>query len=416
MAFWSSTSVFTSKVPRKILFMFTLSLSVTYLFYSLMSCYNSLQFPLQENYAYQGRLVTEETTFVTLREKLYSTSQGLSEFTEAERTTAVSPARDHAEAEQRTVEWIRSQASPTKSAAAYHTTALEREHQELSTTDSELRVNCTMDYGVKKLPQAIIIGVKKGGTRALLEALRVHPDVRAVGNEPHFFDRNYEKGLDWYRDLMPSTLEGQITMEKTPSYFVTNHAPKRIHTMARDIKLIIVVRNPVTRAISDYTQTLSKKPEISNFEVLAFKNRTLGLIDASWSALRIGIYALHLESWMQYFPLSQMHFVSGERLIVDPAGEMGKVQDFLGLKRIVTDKHFYFNKTKGFPCLKKPEDSSTPRCLGKSKGRTHPKIDPDVIRRLHKFYKPFNMMFYQMTGQNFEWELEEDSGSRSSQD
>ncbi|XP_034075361.1 heparan sulfate glucosamine 3-O-sulfotransferase 4 [Gymnodraco acuticeps] len=416
MAFWSSTSVFTSKVPRKILFMFTLSLSVTYLFYSLMSCYNSLQFPLQENYAYQGRLVTEETTFVTLREKLYSTSQGLSEFTETERTTAVSTTRDHAEAEQRTVEWIRSQASPTKSAAAYHTTALEREHQELSTTDSELRVNCTMDYGVKKLPQAIIIGVKKGGTRALLEALRVHPDVRAVGNEPHFFDRNYEKGLDWYRDLMPSTLEGQITMEKTPSYFVTNHAPKRIHTMARDIKLIIVVRNPVTRAISDYTQTLSKKPEINTFEVLAFKNRTLGLIDASWSALRIGIYALHLESWMQYFPLSQMHFVSGERLIVDPAGEMGKVQDFLGLKRIVTDKHFYFNKTKGFPCLKKPEDSSTPRCLGKSKGRTHPKIDPDVIRRLHKFYKPFNMMFYQMTGQNFEWELEEDSGSRSSQD
>ncbi|XP_026213769.1 heparan sulfate glucosamine 3-O-sulfotransferase 4 [Anabas testudineus] len=416
MAFWSSTSVFTSKVPRKILFMFTLSLSVTYLFYSLMSCYNSLQFPLQENYVYQGRLVTEETTFVTLREKLYSASPGFTEFTEAERTTVVSTVKDHAEAEQRTVEWIRTQASPTKSAAAHHTTALEKEHQEFSTTDSDLRVNCTSDYGEKKLPQAIIIGVKKGGTRALLEALRVHPDVRAVGNEPHFFDRNYEKGLDWYRDLMPSTLEGQITMEKTPSYFVTNHAPKRIHSMARDIKLIIVVRNPVTRAISDYTQTLSKKPEIPTFEVLAFKNRTLGLIDASWSALRIGIYALHLESWMQYFPLSQMHFVSGERLIVDPAGEMAKVQDFLGLKRIVTDKHFYFNKTKGFPCLKKPEDSSTPRCLGKSKGRTHPKIDPDVIRRLHKFYKPFNMMFYQMTGQNFEWELEEDSETRSSQD
>ncbi|KAM8844855.1 heparan sulfate glucosamine 3-O-sulfotransferase 4 [Spinachia spinachia] len=407
MAFWSSTSVFTSKVPRKILFMFTLSLSVTYLFYSLMSCYNSLQFPLQENYAYQGRLVTEETTLVTLREKLYSASQGFTEITGA---------KDHAEAEQRTVEWIRTQASPTEAGAAYRAGAPAKERRDFSTTDSDLRVNCTTDYGEKKLPQAIIIGVKKGGTRALLEALRVHPDVRAVGNEPHFFDRNYEKGLDWYRDLMPSTLEGQITMEKTPSYFVTNHAPKRIHSMARDIKLIIVVRNPVTRAISDYTQTLSKKPEIPTFEVLAFKNRTLGLIDASWSALRIGIYALHLESWMQYFPLSQMHFVSGERLIVDPAGEMGKVQDFLGLKRIVTDKHFYFNKTKGFPCLKKPEDSSTPRCLGKSKGRTHPKIDPDVIRRLHKFYKPFNMMFYQMTGQNFEWELQEDSGSRSPQD
>ncbi|TKS89552.1 Heparan sulfate glucosamine 3-O-sulfotransferase 3A1 [Collichthys lucidus] len=53
--------------------------------------------------------------------------------------------------------------------------------------------------GSKKLPQALIIGVKKGGTRALLEFLRVHPDIRAVGAEPHFFDRNYDNGLEWYR-------------------------------------------------------------------------------------------------------------------------------------------------------------------------------------------------------------------------
>ena len=51
----------------------------------------------------------------------------------------------------------------------------------------------------KKLPQAIIIGVKKGGTRALLEFLRLHPDIRAPGPEPHFFDRHYNKGLEWYR-------------------------------------------------------------------------------------------------------------------------------------------------------------------------------------------------------------------------
>ncbi|KAG5854111.1 hypothetical protein ANANG_G00034080 [Anguilla anguilla] len=98
--------------------------------------------------------------------------------------------------------------------------------------------------GTKKLPQAIIIGVKKGGTRALLEFLRVHPDIRAVGAEPHFFDRNYDNGLDWYRDLMPKTLEGQITMEKTPSYFVTKEAPARIYAMSRDTKLIVVVRDP----------------------------------------------------------------------------------------------------------------------------------------------------------------------------
>ncbi|XP_032995420.1 heparan sulfate glucosamine 3-O-sulfotransferase 3B1-like [Lacerta agilis] len=258
--------------------------------------------------------------------------------------------------------------------------------------------------GTKRLPQAVIIGVKKGGTRALLEFLRVHPDVRAVGAEPHFFDRNYERGLTWYRELMPRTLDGQITMEKTPSYFVTKEAPARISAMSKGTKLIVVVRDPVTRAISDYTQTLSKKPDIPTFESLTFKNRTTGLIDTSWSAIQIGIYAKHLENWLLYFPIGQILFVSGERLISDPAGELGRVQDFLGLKRIITDKHFYFNKTKGFPCLKKAEGSSKPHCLGKTKGRTHPNIDQEVVQRLREFYRPFNMKFYQMTGHDFGWD------------
>ncbi|KFV02767.1 Heparan sulfate glucosamine 3-O-sulfotransferase 3B1, partial [Pterocles gutturalis] len=107
----------------------------------------------------------------------------------------------------------------------------------------------------------------------------------------------------------------------TPSYFVTKEAPARISSMAKGTKLIVVVRDPVTRAISDYTQTLSKKPDIPTFESLTFKNRTTGLIDTSWSAIQIGIYAKHLENWLLYFPIGQILFVSGERLISDPAGE-----------------------------------------------------------------------------------------------
>ncbi|KAK2833515.1 hypothetical protein Q5P01_017404 [Channa striata] len=259
-------------------------------------------------------------------------------------------------------------------------------------------------FGTKRFPQAIIIGVKKGGTRALLEFLRIHPDVRAVGAEPHFFDRFYDKGLEWYRNLMPRTLDGQITMEKTPSYFVTKEAPSRVCTMNCKAKLIVVVRDPVTRAVSDYTQTLSKNPGLPSFQSLALKNSSTGLIDTTWSAVRIGLYAKHLENWLQHFPLSHFLFVSGERLVSDPAGEMGRVQDFLGLKRVVSDKHFYFNQTKGFPCLKKPEGSSRPRCLGKSKGRPHPQIPSEVLQRLRDFYKPFNHHFYQMSGQNFGWD------------
>ncbi|XP_066134425.1 heparan sulfate glucosamine 3-O-sulfotransferase 6 [Saccopteryx bilineata] len=257
--------------------------------------------------------------------------------------------------------------------------------------------------GRRRFPQALIVGVKKGGTRALLEFLRLHPDVRALGFEPHFFDRWYERGLAWYRSLMPRTLDGQITMEKTPSYFVTLEAPPRIHNMCPDMKLIVVVRNPVTRAISDYAQMLSKTPGLPSFRALAFLHG-LGPVDTAWSAVRIGLYAQHLDNWLRYFPLSHFLFVSGERLVSDPAGEVGRVQDFLGLKRVVTDKHFYFNATKGFPCLKKAQGSSRPRCLGKSKGRPHPRVPEAVVQRLRDFYQPFNRKFYQMTGQDFGWD------------
>lgn len=71
--------------------------------------------------------------------------------------------------------------------------------------------------------QALIIGIRKCGTRALLEMLYLHPMIQKAAGEVHFFDRdeNYLKGLEWYRKKMPQSFRGQITIEKSPSYFVT---------------------------------------------------------------------------------------------------------------------------------------------------------------------------------------------------
>ncbi|KAK9883080.1 hypothetical protein WA026_001282 [Henosepilachna vigintioctopunctata] len=271
-------------------------------------------------------------------------------------------------------------------------------------TDISSKYKYFQDQGLRQLPTALIIGVKKGGTRALLEFIRIHPDIRAAGSEVHFFDKNYFKGFQWYRSHMPPTLEGQQTIEKTPSYFITKEAPKRVNHMNPSTKLLVVVRNPVTRAISDYTQAISKRPDMKKFESLVFINGTIGnIIDTSWGPIKLGIYSRYLTRWLKYFPLSQFLFVSGERLIYDPAAELRRIQSFLGLKQVINEKHFYFNATKGFPCLFKSEGHSAPHCLGKTKGRNHPKIEGAVLQRLKDFYRPFNDRFYQMTGINFGW-------------
>jgi len=233
-------------------------------------------------------------------------------------------------------------------------------------------------------------------------------------------------GLMWCvcRSQMPRSVAGQLTLEKTPSYFVTKTAPDRVYNMSRDVRLIVVVRDPVTRAISDYVQAAAKRPEMPPFERMAFVDVANGThntstsssssswrVATSWGAVKIGIYARHLRRWLLRFPLGQMHFVNGERLIGDPAGEMAELQDFLGLPRFVGARHFYFNATKGFPCLRKSVTDhrgggggrEVVRCLGESKGRSHPVVDSQVIQRLRDFFRPFNEKFYRMTGVDFEW-------------
>jgi [heparan sulfate]-glucosamine 3-sulfotransferase 3 len=147
----------------------------------------------------------------------------------------------------------------------------------------------------------------------------------------------------------------------------------------------------------------SKKPGMRRFEDLAFTNGSSGLVDTSWGPVRIGVYIRHLERWLRFFPLGQILFVSGEQLVSDPAAELLRVQTFLGLKHVITEKHFYFNTSKGFPCLVKAEGSPGPHCLGKTKGRDHPLIRMSVVQRLREFYKPFNARLYQVTGINFGW-------------
>lgn len=255
----------------------------------------------------------------------------------------------------------------------------------------------------KNLPQAIIIGVKKAGTRALLEYLRMHPNIKAPGPEPHFFDKNYDKGLKWYRNLMPEVTKGQTTIEKTPSYFVTKGIPERVYKMSKKTKLIIVLRDPVTRAISDYTQLASRNPDVRPFEEMVFVNNRTKIIDTSWAIIRIGVYVQHLARWLDYFPMKQIHFVSAENLIKDPSTEMEKLQKFLGLKQMITADNFTFNETKGFPCFRKDVSSESWHCLNNDKGRTHPTIDPVISERLHDFYRPFTIKLYRMTGINFGW-------------
>ncbi|CAG5868629.1 unnamed protein product [Menidia menidia] len=259
---------------------------------------------------------------------------------------------------------------------------------------------------VQQLPRAIIIGVRKGGTRALLEMLNLHPAVVKASQEIHFFDddENYARGIEWYRGEMPFSFPHQITIEKSPAYFITEEVPERIFKMNSSIKLLVTVREPTTRAVSDYTQVLEgkerKNKTYHKFEKLAINTNTCE-VNTKYKAVQTSIYTKHLERWLKYFPVEQFHVVDGDRLITDPLPELQMVERFLNLPARIGQYNLYFNATRGFYCLR--FNIVFNKCLAGSKGRIHPEVDPSVVTKLQRFFHPFNQKFYQITGRTFNW-------------
>lgn len=198
-----------------------------------------------------------------------------------------------------------------------------------------------MQNGAMPLPCFLIIGAQKSGTTWLATGLRQHPEIYIPDDEIHFFDKdyNYRRGISWYRQFFEASLEGQIVGEKTPDYFWTNregaegHLPgvhANIYSVLPDAKLILVLRNPVDRAISAVMH-LYRSGRISPIhgidELLVGAKHVLveeyGIID-------YGRYHRHIEAFLSYFDREQLLILIFEEDVVeDPEQGLRKAASFL---------------------------------------------------------------------------------------
>jgi hypothetical protein len=272
----------------------------------------------------------------------------------------------------------------------------------------------------KKLPEAIIIGAKKCGTRALIKFIGAHVNVSAANAETHYFDRFYHLGLNWYKSQMPYSNQHQIiTIEKTPKYLQDKQVPERVFNLNPKMKLIVVLRNPVVRAVSEYVQSQTNKLKLNNksnlnnnnlndsiqFQKMLYLNNNKKTINTKWPIIKNGMYYNAIKQWLTYFPIEQFLFVNGEQLIREPSVVLDKVQDFLNLTRLIKSHHFVHNKRKGFACILKPLDSNQIKCLNEQKGRKHPRIDSFVLNDLYNFYRPYNIQLFKLINQKPWWPI-----------
>jgi len=220
-----------------------------------------------------------------------------------------------------------------------------------------------------KLPDFLIIGEMKCGTTALYNYITKHPQVKpAKKKEIGFFNSYYEQGLDWYQDHFPDY--PKCVTGEASGYLKFPDAIERIYRTVPQVKLIVILRNPVDRAYSHYHMHLRKKKISIPFEKA---------IQSTPGYLNQGKYAWKLWKWMEYFPQKQFHIMQTEALYNAPRKTMNTVFKFLELPSCPLNGYKHHNTG------------------------SYKEMNPATRKKLIDYYKPYNKELYPFLETNYNW-------------
>lgn len=256
-------------------------------------------------------------------------------------------------------------------------------------------------------PDFIIPGEAKCGTTSLYRYMTEHPDVYpADRKEPNNFI-HYPQSMVYMKSHYP-TLFRKVVREKIfRKRFVTGEAsaeylsrprvPQYVSALLPDVKLIVLLRNPVTRAYSDYQMLRSRGVVNEPFETIIRRSiewlsdhRLASLVEAAAEVehnpvryVRKGLYAESITHWLKCFPRDNFLFLKSETFFDEPQKALDAVFDFLGLPG---------HRLREFDV--------------KRKGEYGAPIDPALAEEMAKFFRPHNERLYALLGEDLGWERE----------
>ena len=224
---------------------------------------------------------------------------------------------------------------------------------------------------LRPLPDFLIIGTKRGGTTSLFRYLSEHPQVlplfpsasllplREDMKGVHYFDTGYRHGRAWYRSHFPSVIarrrtEGRssgsaVAGESSPYYLFHPHAPARAAGTVRQARIVAMLRDPVERTYSHYSEQRRNGVETLTFEeaLAAEPERLAGeaermFADPSYcsfahehqSYASQSEYLAGLRRWLGVFPPEQVLVIASEDLYRDPQAACDQVVRHLGLEPV----------------------------------------------------------------------------------
>ena len=179
--------------------------------------------------------------------------------------------------------------------------------------------------GIKKnLPDFLIIGVQRAGTTWLYTQLKKHPDI-CMGKhrkEISYFDKYYDRGEQWYKAFFEQCEKEKIIGEVSPNYIYDTNCAERIYKLVPEVKLIIVLRNPINRAYSQYKK---KVVDFGNKKSFMENLKNMRKIPER------GLYYKQIKRYLKYFSRNNIRFLIFEEMTNNPEENLRKVFGFLGV-------------------------------------------------------------------------------------
>jgi hypothetical protein len=206
------------------------------------------------------------------------------------------------------------------------------------------------------MPDFLVIGAPKAGTTALHATLAGHPGLYlSPVKEPKFFlsdgpppakggpgDALTFREHIWrrpeYEALFDPAPPGTLSGESTPLYLYDRAAMRRIRQTLPDARLIVVVRDPVERAHSNWTHLWSAGLEpVGDFvQACGEEERRIAAGWASfWHYTGLGRYGEQLEYLFTLFPREQVLVLRYRLLVDEPAQSLNRICAFLGVQQDV---------------------------------------------------------------------------------
>lgn len=175
-------------------------------------------------------------------------------------------------------------------------------------------------------PTFIGIGVQKCATTWVYEVLAEHPQIGVSRpKELDFFSLHYARGLSWYESHFDhAACAGRKARgEISPSYFHTPDVERRIKAYAPDSRLILCLRDPVQRVLSNHAHEV---------RIGGVDEKHLSLdacLERKPEYIEQGRYATHLKRWLRCFPLEQIFVILYDDIASSPEAVVRDLYAFL---------------------------------------------------------------------------------------